>query len=403
MTATQQNIPALRFPEFHKDWMGTSLREISESVNYGIGSAAIDYDGKNKYLRITDIDEENNIFSPNPLCSPSGVIDKKYVLGKGDIVFARTGASVGKTYLYRPRDGRLIFAGFLIRFSINSDKGNSEFIFFITLRSGYKNWVSIMSARSGQPGINAEEYKTYRFMIPEKEEQQKIAAFLSSVDTKIEQLNKKKALLKQYKKGMMQKLFSQEIRFKDEQGKEYPDWEKKQLSCIATKVSDSYNPVNSEEKFKCIELESLSSESGQVLKTLNASEQKSIKTKFVKGDVLFGKLRPYLKKYYRAQFNGVCTSEIWVLRPKSVPSKFLYYVVQSLPFNRMANVQSGSKMPRSDWKIVSQSVFTIPFSHQEQQKISNFLSVIDKKIELVAEQLQQAQTFKKGLLQQMFI
>ena len=238
MTATQQNIPALRFPEFHKDWMGTSLREISESVNYGIGSAAIDYDGKNKYLRITDIDEENNIFSPNPLCSPSGVIDKKYVLGKGDIVFARTGASVGKTYLYRPRDGRLIFAGFLIRFSINSDKGNSEFIFFITLRSGYKNWVSIMSARSGQPGINAEEYKTYRFMIPEKEEQQKIAAFLSSVDTKIEQLNKKKALLKQYKKGMMQKLFSQEIRFKDEQGKEYPDWEKKQLSCIATKVSE---------------------------------------------------------------------------------------------------------------------------------------------------------------------
>ena len=93
---------------------------------------------------------------------------------------------------------------------------------------------------AGQPGINAEEYKTYRFMIPEKEEQQKIAAFLSSVDTKIEQLNQKKSLLKQYKKGMMQKLFSQEIRFKDEQGKEYPDWEEKRLGEIFSTFKSGY-------------------------------------------------------------------------------------------------------------------------------------------------------------------
>jgi len=177
----------------------------------------------------------------------------------------------------------------------------------------------------------------------------------------------------------------------------------KRFSDIAKKVNDSYSPEGSEERFECIELESLSSESGQVLKTFNSREQKSVKTKFVKGDVLFGKLRPYLRKYYRAQFDGVCTSEIWVLRSKAVSSKFLYSLVQGHLFNRTANIQSGSKMPRSDWNIVSQSSFMIPFSRDEQQKIAAFLSAIDKKIELVAEQLKQAQTFKIGLLQQMFV
>ena len=192
------------------------------------------------------------------------------------------------------------------------------------------------------------------------------------------------------------------LRFKDEQGKDYPDWERKRFSCIATKISDSHNPKNSEKNYECIELESLSSESGQLLKTFNSSNTKSTKTKFIKGDVLFGKLRPYLKKYNRAQFDGVCTSEIWVLRPKSVPSMFLYYVVHSRSFNRMANIQSGSKMPRSDWKIVSQSNFMIPSDHMEQQKIAAFLSSIDRKVEQLNRKKALLEQYKKGMMQKLF-
>ena len=247
-----------------------------------------------------------------------------------------------------------------------------------------------------------ESAKKTKVLIPAITEQQKIAAFLSAVDTRIEQLNRKRSLLGQYKKGMLQKLLSQEIRFKDDKGKDFPDWEEKPLSSIAKKVNATHNPANDRNNYKCIELESLSSGTGQLLKTFDSTEQKSTKTKFKEGDVLFGKLRPYLRKFYLPRFDGVCTSEIWVLRPDSVPSNYLYQFVQSHRFSRVANIQSGTKMPRSDWKIVSQSEFKVPADCREQRKIAEFLSAIDRKIELVTSQLEQARAFKSGLLQQMF-
>ena len=192
------------------------------------------------------------------------------------------------------------------------------------------------------------------------------------------------------------------LRFKDELGNCYPLWGEKKFSFIAKKVNDSYKPTNNGESFECIELESLSSETGLLIRTFRSSEQKSMKTKFLTGDVLFGKLRPYLKKFYRSDFDGVCTSEIWVLRPKSVPSEFLFYVVQSGHFNRLANIQSGTKMPRSNWGIVSQSNFKIPSDYGEQQKIASFLSSVDTKIEQLSEKKALLEQYKKGMMQKLF-
>ena len=192
------------------------------------------------------------------------------------------------------------------------------------------------------------------------------------------------------------------LRFKDELGNCYPPWGEKKFSFIAKKVNDSYKPTNNGESFECIELESLSSETGLLIRTFRSSEQKSMKTKFLTGDVLFGKLRPYLKKFYRSDFDGVCTSEIWVLRPKSVPSEFLFYVVQSGHFNRLANIQSGTKMPRSNWGIVSQSIFKIPSDYGEQQKIASFLSSVDTKIEQLSEKKALLEQYKKGMMQKLF-
>ena len=192
------------------------------------------------------------------------------------------------------------------------------------------------------------------------------------------------------------------LRFKDELGNNYPHWGEKKFSCIAEKINDSHKPKNNGESFECIGLESLSSETGLLIRTFRSGEQKSMKTKFLVGDILFGKLRPYLKKFYQADFDGVCTSEIWVLRPKSVPSEFLFYVVQSQHFNRVANIQSGSKMPRSDWGIVSQSIFKIPFDYQEQQKIAAFLSSVDTKIEQLGKKKTLLEQYKKGMMQKLF-
>jgi type I restriction enzyme S subunit len=190
--------------EFPK-WEKKKLGEIADSIMYGMNAAAINYDGENKYLRITDIDENSRTFIPNPLSSPEGRIEDKFKLKVGDIVFARTGASVGKSYLYNEKDGNLFFAGFLIKFSIKN--ANPYFIFLQTLLQAYKKWVVKMSMRSGQPGINAEEYKQLTILYPCIEEQNKIANFLSAIDDKINQTEYQIQQTQEWKKGLLQKMF----------------------------------------------------------------------------------------------------------------------------------------------------------------------------------------------------
>ncbi|MGL6131868.1 MAG: restriction endonuclease subunit S [Fusobacteriaceae bacterium] len=190
----------------YPDWEERKLGEISSNIMYGMNSSAIKYDGKNKYIRITDINEKTNKFDPNPLCSPSGEIDEKFLVNCNDILFTRTGASTGKSYIYNSKDGKIYFAGFLIRFNINFEN-NSNFIFYQTLRNEYKNWLKIMSMRSGQPGINAEEYKELGLFIPVLAEQEKIANFLSSIDKKIELVDTELERNKEFKNGLLQKMF----------------------------------------------------------------------------------------------------------------------------------------------------------------------------------------------------
>ena len=186
--------PVLRFKEFTNDWGMCKLGDVCMGFDYGIGASATDFDGIHKYIRITDIDENSHKYIGNPIVSPDCIPERKYLVNTNDILFARTGASTGKTYLYNEKDFPLYFAGFLIRFNVN--KANPSFIFYNTLTRNYNNWVKLTSARSGQPGINSEELKNYSFECPSIEEQTKIATFLNLYYKKIE-LQKKK--IEQYK------------------------------------------------------------------------------------------------------------------------------------------------------------------------------------------------------------
>lgn len=185
-------------------WEEKKLREISSSPKYGLNASGIDYDGEHKYLRITDIDEVTHTFSPEEITTPSEFSDD-YLLEENDIVFARTGASTGKTYLYNPNDGDLYFAGFLIKFHIKD--ANARFVFYQTCTHEYEKWVHVMSTRSGQPGINSEEYSTLKIKLPCIEEQQKIADCLSSMDSLIQNQQKVVTTWQQRKKALLQQIF----------------------------------------------------------------------------------------------------------------------------------------------------------------------------------------------------
>ena len=136
-------VPKLRFKEFKEEWKFKRLKEISSDISYGMNSASTDFDGINKYIRITDIDENSSLYINDPV-SPLDKLDDKFLVKGNDILFARTGASTGKTYLYNKNDGKMYFAGFLIRANIKKQY-NSKFIFAQTKLRKYNNWIKIMS------------------------------------------------------------------------------------------------------------------------------------------------------------------------------------------------------------------------------------------------------------------
>lgn len=206
--AEGKTLPEWRFPEFRDcgEWVRTSFKQVFGKLQYGLNAAAKEYDGKNKYIRITDIDESSRRYLSEKTVSPDCELDDTYLVRDGDILFARTGASTGKTYIYANDDGILYFAGFLIRGSVK-EIYCPKFIFAQTLSTYYEKWVAITSMRSGQPGINANEYESFMFFCPSLPEQQKIADCLSSVDELITAQAEKIEALKMHKKGLMQGLF----------------------------------------------------------------------------------------------------------------------------------------------------------------------------------------------------
>lgn len=175
---------------------------------YGINAPAIEYDTRYPtYLRITDI-SENGKFIQESKASVNHVDSDKYILNIEELVFARTGASVGKSYIYDPPDGRLVFAGFLIRIQPDGKKLSAKFLKFYTQTKQYWNWIVTNSMRSGQPGINGKEYASLIVSLPPIAEQQAIADCLSDADGLIESLEQLIAKKRQIKQGAMQELLT---------------------------------------------------------------------------------------------------------------------------------------------------------------------------------------------------
>ena len=208
MSKEKRRVPKLRFPGFTEDWEQRKLADLADSFEYGLNVAAKDYDGKNKYIRITDIDDSTHEFLRNDLTTPDADLPQSgnYKLHYGDILFARTGASVGKTYIYKEFDGLVYYAGFLIRAKIKREE-DPEFIFQNTLTPDYDKYIRITSQRSGQPGVNAQEYGEYSLMVPVLQEQKKIGTFLRDLDTLLSLHQRKLEKLRQIKKSMLERMF----------------------------------------------------------------------------------------------------------------------------------------------------------------------------------------------------
>lgn len=196
----------MRFPEFHGEWEKCEFGDIATGFDYGMNAPAKVFDGENKYIRITDIDEASSIYNDSDIVSPDGTLTDNYLVNERDILLARTGASTGKSYLYNKTDGKLYFAGFLIR--ANVLEHNPYFVFAQLHTHRYWKWVSIMSARSGQPGINSQEYSSFPIYTTSIQEERKISKLLSLLDERIATQSKLIEKLESLIKGISSRIFA---------------------------------------------------------------------------------------------------------------------------------------------------------------------------------------------------
>ena len=409
MMNTNKKTPKLRFKGFTDDWEQRQLGECMNSFAYGLNAAAKNYDGMHKYIRITDIDDETHNFIQSNLTSPD--IDfnmdvSDYKLNVGDIVFARTGASVGKTYLYNPNDGDLYYAGFLIRGKVKEDC-DAGFIYQNTLTKEYDSFIRITSQRSGQPGVNSKEYATFRLNIPCKDEQEKISKILNCLDELFTLHQRKLEKLKLNKSALLQKLFPQngctipEVRFKG-----FTDaWEQRKFSDLYEKISEKNDLSYSLDKIISVANMYYKSDAKvsneEYLRTYNI---------FRYGEIAFEGNKSKEFTYGRFVENtigdGIISHVFEVFRPITKYDIYFwkYYINYEPIMGKVLSrcTKKTTMMTNLVAKDFLKETVFVP-SLAEQKQIGILLNTLDKFITLHQLNLDRLMSIKKGLLQQLFV
>ena len=367
------NVPNLRFKEFQGEWEKTKFGDIATGFDYGMNAAAKNYDGVNKYIRITDIDEASSTYTDKDIVSPDGVLTDNYLVNNRDILLARTGASTGKSYLYKKSDGKLYYAGFLIRANVTTH--DPYFVFSQLHTHRYWRWVSIMSARSGQPGINSQEYSSFPIYTTSIEEESKIAKLLSLLDERIATQNKIIDKLQSLIKG------------------------------IAQKIVRSNKP--NVRLYECVECSSSTQQESEVC------EQGAYPVYGANGIV--GYLDDYNTEgeavYIIKDGSGVgtvsyvtgkcsATGTLNTLQAKDGYSlRYLYYLLKVFNFEPY---KTGMAIPHIYFKDYGKAKVFCP-SYTEQLQYARLLSAIDSKLSVEKNTLRNLSLQKQYLLRQMFI
>ena len=403
----QAKVPTIRFAGFTDPWEQRKLGDVASSFDYGLNAAATEYDGQNKYLRITDIDDETHEFSKSDLTTPLAdlAMSADYLLKEGDLLFARTGASVGKTYLYRQFDGMVYFAGFLIRARIG-EGADPEFAYQATLTDAYKKYVAITSQRSGQPGVNAQEYADYQLMLPSKTEQQQIGMTLRSLDDLITLHQRKYDKLVILKKSMLEKMFPKdgesvpEIRFAG-----FTDpWEQRKASEVFQIVDDRGHPT--------LPVLSATQNQGMIYRDdsgryIGHDESNEIGYKRVLPGDFVVHLRSFQGGFAHSQYEGITSPAYTVFRakePTSHSDRFWKHWFMSEHFIAgLSTVTYGIRDGRSISVDEFMNTFLAFPAVEEQAAISRLFDYLDDLITLHQRKLELLQNVKKSLLDKMFV
>ena len=377
-------VPKLRFRGFKEYWEENKLGDIATFYN-------------SKRVALTASDREKGEY---PYYGASGIIDyvKDFIFEGEYILLGEDGANIVM------RNSRLVFLA-KGKFWLNNhahifqSKDSNAFLCEALERINYTKY----NTGTAQPKLNSDVVKKIKLKLPSLPEQQKIASFLTSVDNKINLLTKKKALLETYKKGVMQKIFSQEIGFKDEEGNDYPNWEEKRLLDFC-KFFSGGTPTSTNMEYYTGKIPFIGSGNiydTEVFSFISEEALASSSAKLVKkGDLLYALYGANSGESAISKLEGAINQAILCIRSKESDDFLNYLLVLNKDKIVVKYLQGGQGNLSA--QIIKKLKYKIP-SIVEQNKIASFLSSIDKKIELVDFQLERNKEFKKGLLQQMFV
>ncbi|MBK1965941.1 restriction endonuclease subunit S [Listeria ivanovii] len=388
-------------------WEQRKLGDVATSFEYGLNASSKEYDGENKYIRITDINENSHLFNQNNLTSPDIVLinSDNYLLKEGDILFARTGASVGKSYCYEEIDGKVYYAGFLIRAKVKQ-KYDVKFIFQNTLTNRYNNFIQITSQRSGQPGINAQEYANFDLHTPKLEEQQKIGTFFKQLDNTIALHQRKLDTLKLMKKGFLQQMFPEKgekvpkLRFADFE----EEWEQRKIRDFLTesKTKGSNGLIAKKLTVKLWRKGIIAKE--EIYSGSSATKYYVRKA----GQFMYGKL-DFINQAFGIipteldGYESTIDSPAFDFQNEINPHFFFEYISLRQFYEYQGNIANGSRIAK---RIHTETFFEMPIltpSQEEQEKIGLFIKQVDSKIDFHQTKLNILNRFKKAYLQNMFI
>ncbi len=416
MEYVMSNVPKLRFKEFSRNWDVTKLNKIAKKCNE-----------KNKDESINDVFTNSAV---NGIVAQRDFFDRDianqnnlggyYIVNHNDFIYnPRISISAPVGPLNRNHLQTGVMSPLYTVFKIDEDKANIDYLerYFKSSR-WFKYMYSIANygARSDRMNVTTNDFFAMPISLPSKQEQQKIASFLTSVDTKIEQLTRKEELLQQYKKGVMQKIFSQEIRFKADDGSEFCEWEEKKLGDVGItyngltgKTSENFGSGKPYIQYKQIFDNSKITIDGFGYVSIEPNEKQN-KVQF--GDIFFttssetpnevGFASVLLDDIEEVYLNSFCfgyrAKSLDILNPY-----FARFLFRSDNFRRkVIELAQGSTRYNISKLELMKTLIQLPCL-KEQIKIANFLSSIDSKIEQVQKQLDSTKEFKKALLQEMFI
>ena len=407
-------IPKIRFMNFNDKWKYIILSEISNSIEYGLNASAKNFDGIHKYLRITDIDDSSRLFLTDKLSSPDVNITEEdyenYKLQKNDLLFARTGASVGKTYLYRESDGEVYYAGFLIRARLR-DSFDGNFVFQQTLTDKYKQFIEITSQRSGQPGVNGKEYGDWKIGMTSYSEQSAIGSLFRTLDDLLASYKDNLANYQSLKATMLSKMFPKagqtvpEIRLDGFEG----EWELLEINDLADDFQSGGTPKTNVQEYwdgdipwiQSSDLETNCLFEIKVQKSISEKGLKNSSAKIIPKDSIAVVTRVGVGKLAVMRHEYATSQDFLSLSNLKSNIEFTAYLLYRLLQKEVTQLQGTSIKGITKVELLSKKVLIPSFS--EQQAIGAYFSNLDNLIAVYQEKISQLETLKKKLLQDMFI